>query len=85
MLADAAATLHTHSNREIATMNALAVIGLGYVGLPLEPRDDLPRADAIVAAVAHNEFAPLSVEDLGCRGGVSPVIVVIRRSRHPQS
>ena len=33
-------------------------------GVRLQPWDDLPRADAIVAAVAHKEFAALSVEDL---------------------
>lgn len=34
-------------------------------GVPLVSWDDLPRADAIVAAVAHREFAELSVEDFG--------------------
>ncbi len=41
-------------------------------GVPLLSWDDLPRADAIVAAVAHREFAALSVEDLSkklVRGG----------------
>jgi UDP-N-acetyl-D-glucosamine/UDP-N-acetyl-D-galactosamine dehydrogenase len=33
-------------------------------GVALEPWDKLPRADAIVAAVAHREYAKLSVEDL---------------------
>jgi UDP-N-acetyl-D-galactosamine dehydrogenase len=32
-------------------------------GVPLLRWDDLPRADAIVAAVAHREYAALSVED----------------------
>ncbi len=32
-------------------------------GVPLLPWDDLPRADAIVAAVAHKEFASLSMGD----------------------
>jgi UDP-N-acetyl-D-glucosamine/UDP-N-acetyl-D-galactosamine dehydrogenase len=32
-------------------------------GVPLLPWVDLPRADAIVAAVAHKEFAELSMED----------------------
>ena len=32
-------------------------------GVPLLPWDELPRADAIVAAVAHKEFAALSLED----------------------
>lgn len=34
-------------------------------GVKLVAWDDLPRADAIVAAVAHREFAGLSLEDLG--------------------
>jgi len=34
-------------------------------GVPLLAWDDLPRADAIVAAVAHKEFASLSLEDFG--------------------
>ncbi|MBK9574217.1 MAG: nucleotide sugar dehydrogenase [Rhodoferax sp.] len=34
-------------------------------GVPLLPWDELPRADAIVAAVAHKEFASLSMEDFG--------------------
>jgi UDP-N-acetyl-D-galactosamine dehydrogenase len=34
-------------------------------GVPLVSWADLPRADAIVAAVAHREFAELSLEDFG--------------------
>ncbi|MBW8844408.1 MAG: nucleotide sugar dehydrogenase [Burkholderiales bacterium] len=34
-------------------------------GVRLMPFDDLPRADAIVAAVSHREYAALSVEDIG--------------------
>lgn len=34
-------------------------------GVPLVAWDDLPRADAIVAAVAHREFAGLGMEDFG--------------------
>jgi UDP-N-acetyl-D-galactosamine dehydrogenase len=34
-------------------------------GVPLLSWADLPRADAIVAAVAHKEFAELTVEDIG--------------------
>jgi UDP-N-acetyl-D-glucosamine/UDP-N-acetyl-D-galactosamine dehydrogenase len=34
-------------------------------GVDLEPWSQLPRADAIVAAVAHTEFVALSVEQLG--------------------
>lgn len=33
-------------------------------GVRLLPWDELPRADAIVAAVAHKEFAHLSLEDI---------------------
>lgn len=41
-------------------------------GVPLLPWNDLPRADAIVAAVAHREFIALTVDDFGrklVRGG----------------
>ena len=34
-------------------------------GVALVPWDELPRADAIVAAVAHREFAGLTPDDLG--------------------
>ena len=34
-------------------------------GVKLVPWDQLPRADAIVAAVSHQEYASLSMEDLG--------------------
>ena len=34
-------------------------------GVKLEPWDQMPRADAIVVAVAHREYAELSVEDMG--------------------
>ncbi|HRD94844.1 MAG TPA: UDP binding domain-containing protein, partial [Rubrivivax sp.] len=34
-------------------------------GVQLLPYDELPRADALVAAVAHREYAALSIEDLG--------------------
>ena len=34
-------------------------------GVRLLPFEELPRADAVVAAVAHKEYAKLSVEDLG--------------------
>jgi len=34
-------------------------------GVKLVPYADLPRADAIVAAVSHREFAELSMEDIG--------------------
>ncbi len=34
-------------------------------GVRLLPWDEMPRADAIVAAVAHTEYASLSIEDIG--------------------
>jgi UDP-N-acetyl-D-galactosamine dehydrogenase len=34
-------------------------------GVRLTPFDELPRADALVAAVAHREYTGLSIEDLG--------------------
>ena len=34
-------------------------------GVRLLPFDELPRADAIVAAVSHHEFLALSMEDIG--------------------
>jgi len=34
-------------------------------GVRLTPFDELPRAEAIVAAVAHREYASLSVQDFG--------------------
>jgi UDP-N-acetyl-D-galactosamine dehydrogenase len=34
-------------------------------GVKLEAWDELPRADAIVAAVAHRDYQALTVEDLG--------------------
>ena len=42
-------------------------------GIPLLPWADLPRADALVAAVAHKEFSELSIDDFGkklVKGGV---------------
>ena len=36
-------------------------------GVALQPWDELPRADAMVAAVAHREFAALSVDDLSAK------------------
>ena len=46
---------------------------LHETGIRLLKWDDLPRADAIVAAVAHQEFAELQMEDVNrklVRGGV---------------
>jgi UDP-N-acetyl-D-galactosamine dehydrogenase len=55
----------------------IAVIGLGYdpeadpaealreYGIVLRRREDLPRADAIVAAVAHKQYQSLGLEEIG--------------------
>jgi len=34
-------------------------------GVRLLPFDELPQADAIVAAVSHREYAALAAEDIG--------------------
>jgi UDP-N-acetyl-D-galactosamine dehydrogenase len=34
-------------------------------GVKLTPWDDLPRAEAVVSAVAHREFAQLKPDELG--------------------
>ncbi|MDO8264741.1 MAG: nucleotide sugar dehydrogenase, partial [Gallionella sp.] len=44
---------------------AEAAEALHEYGVNLLPWDDLPRADGIVAAVAHKEFASLGLEDIG--------------------
>jgi UDP-N-acetyl-D-galactosamine dehydrogenase len=36
-------------------------------GVHLLPWDQLPRAEAVVAAVAHDEFSSLGVEEIGCK------------------
>jgi UDP-N-acetyl-D-galactosamine dehydrogenase len=54
-------------------------------GVRLVPWDDLPRADAMVAAVSHREFLALSVEDIGrklVKGGAF-VDVKAAFDRHP--
>ena len=51
---------------------ALPAEALSEYGIELLAWEALPRADAIVAAVAHDEFSKLSVEDMGrklVRGG----------------
>jgi UDP-N-acetyl-D-galactosamine dehydrogenase len=45
---------------------ARAEDALHEYGVQLKSWDELPRADAIVAAVAHREFAALGMEDI-CR------------------
>lgn len=51
---------------------AESIEALQEYGVPLLSWADLPRADAIVAAVAHREYAEMTVEDFGrklVRGG----------------
>jgi UDP-N-acetyl-D-galactosamine dehydrogenase len=49
----------------VTDAQAEAEEALHEYGVTLEPWDKLPRADAIVAAVSHKEYAALSMEDLG--------------------
>lgn len=49
----------------VTDAQAEAEEALHEYGVKLESWDDLPRADAVVAAVAHREYAALSMEDLG--------------------
>ena len=50
---------------EIPLLGTDAEEAVHEYGVKLELWDDLPRADAIVAAVAHREYQSLSIEDLG--------------------
>ena len=49
----------------VTDAQAEAEEALHEYGVTLEPWDKLPRADAIVAAVSHKEYAELSMDDLG--------------------
>ncbi|MBT9501001.1 MAG: nucleotide sugar dehydrogenase [Burkholderiaceae bacterium] len=49
----------------VSDPQAEAEEALHEYGVRLLPWDDLPRADAIVAAVAHKEFGQLSLDDIG--------------------
>lgn len=52
--------------------HADAATAMHEYGVSLRTWDDLPRADAIVAAVAHDSLSQLSTEDIGrklVRGG----------------
>ena len=51
--------------REIGDPQAEVEEAMHEYGVKLVPYADLPRADAIVAAVSHREFAELSMEDIG--------------------
>ncbi|MDT7837668.1 nucleotide sugar dehydrogenase [Aquabacterium sp. OR-4] len=49
----------------VADPQAEAEEAMHEYGVRLTPYDELPRADAIVAAVSHTEFASLSADDIG--------------------
>lgn len=45
-------------------MTTVAIVGLGYVGLPLAVEfGNLPRSDALIAAVAHREFVQKRIDE----------------------
>lgn len=45
-------------------MTTVAIVGLGYVGLPLPVKfGNLPRSDALIAAVAHREFVQKRIDE----------------------
>ncbi len=48
----------------------VAVVGLGYVGLPLRKWDEVPAADALVVAVAHRSYISAPLERL--RSKIAP-------------
>ena len=54
-------------------------------GVKLERWDDLPRADAIVAAVAHREYQALSVEDLGRKLVKGGAFIDVKAAFDPQA
>jgi len=58
-----------HSSPAAARSDEPFLVGANYVPshdwhTTLERWDELPRADAIVAAVAHREYGALAIEDL---------------------
>ena len=54
-------------------------------GVKLERWDELPRADAIVAAVAHREYQALSVEDLGRKLVKGGAFIDVKAAFDPQA
>jgi UDP-N-acetyl-D-galactosamine dehydrogenase len=54
-------------------------------GVALEPYDALPRADAIVAAVAHREYLGLGVEDLGRKIVAGGAFVDVKSAFDPRA
>ena len=51
----------------------------------LVPFDDLPRADAIVAAVAHREFAALGVDELARKIVKGGAFIDVKASFDPKA
>ncbi|MFN9013725.1 MAG: nucleotide sugar dehydrogenase [Pseudomonadota bacterium] len=54
-------------------------------GVRLERWDDLPRADAIVAAVAHREYAELGAEALGRKVVAGGAFIDVKAAFDPQA
>jgi UDP-N-acetyl-D-galactosamine dehydrogenase len=51
----------------VSDPQARADEALAEYGVALQPLHELPQADALIAAVAHREFAALSVTEIGAR------------------
>ena len=56
-----------NTEASVTDAQARADEALHEYGVHLVPLADLPRADAIVAAVAHKEYAALSLDDISRR------------------
>ena len=54
-------------------------------GVRLERWDDLPRADAIVAAVAHREYAELGIDELSRKVVKSGAFIDVKAAFDPQA
>jgi UDP-N-acetyl-D-galactosamine dehydrogenase len=54
-------------------------------GVQLERWDDLPRADAIVVAVAHREYQALSVDDMGRKMIKGGAFIDVKAAFDPQA
>ncbi len=54
-------------------------------GVKLEPFDAMPRADAIVAAVAHREYAELSLEEMGKKLVKGGAFIDVKAAFDPQA
>ena len=62
----------------VTDAQAGAVEAMHEYGVTLHPWADLPRADAIVAAVAHREYAALSVEDFAGKLAVGGAFIDVK-------